>query len=811
LRVSLEWLADYIDVDLPPEELAEILSMSGTSVERVHSIGKGSRGVVVGRVVDVRPHPLADSLRVAMVEDGSVVREIVCGAPNLREGMKTALAIPGARLPAISDKELRSATIRGVESDGMMCSGAELGISEDAGGILELGDEAPVGQMLNEILPMEDTVLELEITPNRPDCMSMVGIAREVAALTGAAIRMPRVEIYDPGEPVEDLVQVMIYDADECPRYTACVVSGVKVAPSPSWMQRRLLAAGLRPINNLVDVTNYVLLELGQPLHAFDLDLISRNTIVVRSAHQGEQITTLDGVDRQLDSRSLVIADAGKAVALAGIMGGEDTVVTERTVNVLIESACFEPTSILRTSKRLGLRSEASSRFEKGTDPGGTRKAARRAASLLFELAGGTVALGEVDVYPKPIMPVTVELRPARVNELLGTDVSRVDMAEILERLEMGVTGSGETFRVDVPTFRRDLEREVDLIEEIARIYGYGRIAASLPPGGGLDAGLTRGQRLDRSLVEVLVAQGLLETLTYSFMRSSDLDLLRAPGEDRLRDTVKLMNPLAETGEVMRTSILPGLLRVAANNINRGNRDLALFEFGRVFFARSPRELPLEVESVCILLCGQSGTLHWGSDEGPVDFYDLKGLVENLAAYLKIEEVGFEAVDRPHLAPGRGAIVTAGDAGAGYVGQLHPHVAEAFDVGVETYIAELDVGRLRESAGSAAGYRQVGRFPTVKVDIALVVDENLEGRRVEEVIKRQGGALMQSLRLFDVYRGPQVPEGKKSLAYALEFGSRERTLTDEEAHGVLGDIVESLEGALGVTLRGRELKPGEGH
>ena len=808
MRVSLEWLREYVNITVPPNELAELLSMSGTAVDRVIEEGKGLTGVVVGHVIEVRPHPNADSLRIAIVDDGSTMRKVVCGAPNLKEGEKYALALPGAHLPAVSDNSLHSATIRGVKSDGMFCSGAEMGVNEDTSGIFELVREAPVGIDIRKVVSLEDVIFDLEITPNRPDCMSMVGIAREVAALTGESLHLPHVEVSEKGPPIDEMAKVLINDPGECPRYTARVIKGAKVAQSPLWMQRRLLAAGARPINNIVDVTNYVLLELGQPLHAFDLKLIGEETVVVRLAHHGELITTLDGVDRQLDDRSLLIADISRPIALAGIMGGEDSEVTERTANILIESACFEPTSILRTSKRLGIRTEASSRFERGTDPEGTRLAAERAAQLMADLAGGVVAAGEIDVYPNLISPVLIDLRPERANQVLGTQIPRVEIVEILKMLEMEIEDN-EALKVKVPSFRRDLEREIDLIEEIARIYGYWKIPADLPAGGGMDGGLSGRQRLEERMIDALSAQGMMEVWTDSFMRVEDLDRLRVLQGDRLRDLVTLMNPLAETGEAMRTTIVPGLLRVAARNINRGNKDLALYERGRVFFTGEPGELPTEIEYVDIMFSGRNGMYGWGGDERDVDFYDLKGVVENLGAVLKVKDLMFETGQCPYLMPGRCAEVVSGENGVGYMGQLHPEVADAFSIAGDFYIAELALDPLLDAAWSDHEYRPVGRFPSVKVDIAVVVEEALASSNVDDAIKRNGGEFLQSVKLFDVYHGRQIPQGKKSLAYALGFASADRTLTDEETNVELERIINALGEEFGALIRGRERDQGE--
>lgn len=802
MRISLEWLSEYVDTKLPAQELADLLSMSGTAVDRVIPIGTEVSGVVIARVVEVRPHPNADNLQIAAVDDGSGVREVVCGAPNLRAGMTSALALPGAMLPAVSAGRLKKARIRGVESDGMLVSVVELGTGEDASGIIELEDDAPTGLELQEFLPLKDVVLDLEITPNRPDCMSVLGVAREVAALTGAELRVPSIELDEGGGPVESLVKIVVEDPSGCPRYTARAVVGAKVAPSPQWMQRRLQASGLRPINNLVDVTNYVLMEVGQPLHAFDLELLGERTVVVRRARYGETILTLDGVERQLDDQAVVIADAGRPVAMAGVMGGEDSEVTGGTSNVLIESAYFDPTSIYLTSRRLGLRTEASSRFERGTDPEGTVYAARRAAGLIAELAGGRVAAGEIDVYPAPVTPVRIDLRASRVGKLLGIDITPERIAEILNGLE-ATTAPAELMTVTVPTFRPDLSREIDLVEEVARIHGYGRIPESLPPGGGLDAGLPKEQRLGEKAAAALAACGMLEVLTYSFIRLKDVDLLRVPDDDRLRRYVRLMNPTAETGEVMRTTLLPGLIRAASGNINRGNRDLALFEAGTVFHARGASELPEELERIGLLLCGLNGEESWTEPSRKFDFFDLKGIVENLCRSLGVSTARFAQVECPYLVPGQAARFFAGGEEAGVLGELHPDVVEGFGLEGEFFVAELHAGTLYSNLEEKTAYRRVGRFPNVKVDIALVVDERLEARLVEEEIERSGAGHLRSVRLFDVYRGPQVPTGRKSLAFALEFESEEKTLTDDETHREVGVIVDAVERALGAQLRGK--------
>lgn len=800
MRVSLEWLKDYVEYSLPPGELADLLSMSGSAVDRVIKMGSETSGVVVGEVLEVKPHPNADRLRLAVVYDGEVQREIVCGAPNLVQGMKSAFARLGASLQSIPGGTLKSANIRGVESNGMLCSGVELGINEDRSGILVLEADAAPGTAITELVPTEDIVFDLEITPNRPDCMSMVGIAREVAALTGGRLIMPPIECEESDQSIGDFATVAVEDNEGCPRYNARVVSGVGIAPSPLWMQRRLIAAGLRPINNIVDITNYILFELGQPLHAFDLELLNDRKIVVRKAGYGEQITTLDGVERQLDDKTLVIADSKRPVALAGVMGGEDSEVTDNTRNILIESAHFNPTSIYLTSKRLGIRTESSSRFEKGSDPEGAPTGASRAAYLMHELAGGTVAKGSLDVYPVPVVPVTIELRPERANKVLGTGLEPGVMAEILKSLEADVA-EGDRLSVTVPSFRWDLEREIDLIEEIGRIYGYDKITESIPVGGGLESGFSRRQKLERRIDTVLLAQGLSEVVVYSFMNEADLDLLRITQEDPMRRILPVMNPLAETGGVMRSTLIPGLLNTAVRNINRGNRNISIFERGRVFLANASGTLPEEIDVVGILLAGERGEPNWSAENPRYDFFDLKGIMEQVSDALGVK-VAYKPEDRPYLTPGQSAGMFIFHDMVGVFGRLHPEVADAFGLEDEIYIGEFATAPFIDAAGESE-YRRVGRFPNVKVDIALIVEESLAASSVMEKIEQLGGEYLVSVRLFDVYKGSQIPSGKKSLAFALEFGSAEGTLTDDQAHGELERIVDAVQEAYSAELRGR--------
>ncbi|MDD5448083.1 MAG: phenylalanine--tRNA ligase subunit beta [Actinomycetota bacterium] len=809
MRVSLEWLRDYVDITPSPSKLADILSMSGTSVERIEELASGVSGVIVGEVKRVENHPSSDRLRIAVTWDGKEEKKIVCGAPNLEVGMKVALALPGATFPSIGKEKLEKRVIRGIESWGMLLSGAELGISDDQSGILELPHDAPPGEDLRNYLSLDDVVFELEITPNRPDCMSMLGVAREIAALTGKKLSAPRCEVAESSEPAERLAKVEVENLEGCDRYTAKVITGVRVGPSPAWMQRRLHAVGLRSVNNVVDVTNYVMMELGQPLHAFDLNKVARKTIIVRNARPGEQLMTLDGVERQLNEKFLVIADFDEPIALAGIMGGEGTQVTDATTDVLLEAAHFNSVDILTASKRLGMRTDASSRFERGTDPLGTVLAARRAAALIKEVAGGEVAHGEIDISTRPIFPVEIELRTETVGRLLGLDISGEEIQKLLEPIELKVRRNGNVLHVEIPTFRVDLEREVDLVEEIARIYGYGRIPSFIPGGGGAKSGLTKRQKLENKVTELLISEGLSGVVAYSFILSRDLDLLLIPPGDRLRDCVAILNPLAETGELMRTTMLPGLMRVSLANMRRGNDDLAIFEKGRVFFSRGEQEHPLEIPQVGILLHGRREPLSWLEQERKFDFYDLKGMVENLIEGIGTVPPSFDSFSLPYAIPGRSTGVFLEGKLAGYLCQLLPEVVSGFGLSGDFYACELLLEELLDAANEEAQFKPFSRYPSVKVDVAFVVDDDLQSARLEDEIRRSGGDILFRVELFDVYKGPQLPPGKKSLAYSLQFSSPERTLTDEEVNSQLDLIIENAGKALGATIRGREQPNGQ--
>lgn len=804
MRVSMKWLRELVDVELSTPELTDLLDMTGTKVEAVHALGEGLAGVFVGRILTKERHPEADKLWVTTVDVGAETPlQIVCGAQNFEAGDKVPVATVGAVLP--NGMEIKRAKLRGVASEGMNCSAIELGVGTDAAGLLILPPDAPVGMPFSEYRGMSDTVLELEVTPNRPDCLSMAGVAREVGAVTGKSVRYPGGSPVEAGAPAADGVTVRIEDADLCPRYTARIIRNVTIGPSPDWLVERVTAAGARPINNVVDITNYVMFEMGQPLHAFDADTLGvdggKAAIIVRLAKPGERLTTLDDQDRALAPDTLVIADPSGAVALAGVMGGASTEVGESTVNILLESACFKPGSVGRTSRRLGLISEASQRFERGVDPNGCAAAADRAAQLLAELAGGEVAPGIVDAYPVAIAPRELTLRMTRLNSLLGTDLSADTVTGILKRLGLGVAAEGADLRVSVPTFRPDLEREVDLIEEVVRVHGMGNVASTLPAGRERVGGLSVEQSRRERVGVALRAAGLSEAITWSFGDPDDAERLGwtfGPDEQ----PVRLLNPMSVEQSVLRFSTLPGLLRAVGNNQRKGVPDVHLYEIGGVWWTAPGRKLPKERWVVSGCLAGSWHRPEWNDAATPLDFFDGKGVVQSVAEELGIAKWRVRAAEIPWLQPGRSAEVLVGGDVVGWLGEVHPQVLARYECADPVTVFELQLKPLLKAAREVRAFIDIPRFPAVVRDLAIVVDEDVTAERVEQSIRSAGGKLLEDARLFDVYRGKGVAPGRKSLAFSLTYRDSERTLTDEEVDAAHEKVVRKVTGAVGGELRG---------
>jgi phenylalanyl-tRNA synthetase beta chain len=805
MRVSMKWLNELVAVDLPIPEFVSKLDMTGTAVEAVHTTGEALSGVVVGLIAEKTKHPEADKLWVTTVDvgDGSP-RQIVCGAQNFEAGDKVPVALVGAVLPG--GFEIKKAKLRGVVSEGMNCSARELGLGEDHDGLLILPPDAPVGMPFAEYKGMSDTVIELEVTPNRPDCLSMIGVAREVGAILDRPWSTVAQSPEESGQPVADQCIVEIADADLCSRYAARIIKGVKIGPSPQWLAERITAAGARPINNVVDVTNYVMFELGQPLHAFDLATIAadaqgRAAITVRTASEGEVLTTLDGVERMLRADTLLICDPSGPIALAGVMGGEDTEVSDATVDVLLESACFDPATTSRTSRSLGLVSEASMRFERTVDRTQCVAALDRAAALIAECSGGTVCPGVIDEFPSPKAPATLTLRASRLVAILGIELPADEVAGILVRLGCDVESHADRFEVTVPAFRPDLEREIDLVEEVLRVWGMERVAATLPASREKVGGLTPEQSWRERIGVTLRAAGLNETMTYAFADPTDIERCdMALADDEL--LVELLNPMSIEQAVLRRSLLPGLVRAVSLNQRRGVADVHLYEIGTVFWTAENRKQPKERAMIAGVLAGSWGAQAWNTRPVPLDFFDGKGIVESLARELAVDRFKVRAAEIVWLQPGRAAEVLIGGEVVGWLGEVHPAVLERFEASGAVVAFELDAARLIRAAKKARPFVDLPRFPAVEHDIAIVVDEAVTAERIEQALRSAGGKLLESVRLFDVYRGTGVATGKKSMAFALSYRAPDRTLTAEEVDSAHEKLVRKALGAVGGELRG---------
>jgi len=799
MLVPLEWIRQYVDCDLPVEQIAERLTLAGLEVEGIESVGEPMANIVIGRIMSIERHPNADRLVVCDVDVGGATSHIVCGATNMKVGDKVPTALVGATMPGGFRIEKRP--LRGVFSEGMMCSEAELGLGEDADGLLILSDDAPVGARFDEYAKLGDKVFDISLNPNRPDCACVVGIARELAALLGSRLREPSTEVVENGPPVEELTRVDVPDTDLCPRYTARVVTDVTVGPSPMWMAERLRRGGLRPINNIVDATNYVLLELGHPLHAFDYDKLGENRIVVRRARAGESITTIDDVKRKLTGNMLVIADAAEPAGLAGIMGGMDSEISGDTRRVLLESAYFQPTSIRRTSKTLGLMTEASYRFERGADIELVPRALDRTARLIAELAGGRVATGTVDVYPSPRVRREVTLRPNRARRMLGCRISTGRMNDYLERLGFDVTERDKNLVVTVPARRVDVSMESDLIEEIGRLHGYDRLPSKAVIRPDV---VTRDRRRHdmRNLVrDVLAAAGFSEAISYSFV--SPQLAADAGFSDHADRMLRIRNPLSSEQSAMRMSLIPGLLSAVRANHRRGRLDCRIFEIGRVFLPPEGQPLPHERERLAFAASGLAIAKSWAADSQHADLFMLKGIVETLADRLGTSSTEFVPHDCSSLERGQSFSVNIDGVVVGCLGTLSAAVSETLEIEESAFICELDIHDLIARPIPERQYSSVSQYPPSYRDLAVVVPENVPAGDVETTLRTAAGETLAELHLFDLYRGRQVPTGKKSLAYSLTFVHDQRTLTDQEIDTIIKTIVRQLADKHDAVLRTR--------
>lgn len=795
MRVPLSWLREFVPVEAPASEIAERLSLRALEVEQVEELGAGISGVVVAEVAAVRDHPNADNLVLVRASDGSTERPIVCGARNFAPGDRVALAAPGARLPNGMQIDVRE--FRGERSEGMLCSARELAVGDDHAGIMVLDPDVRLGADVVGELELADQVIELAITPNRPDALSIVGVAREVAALFDLPLTIPAARVDESEEDVAAAASVDIEDARGCPRYLARVIRGLRPGSSPWWMRRRLMAAGTRPISNIVDVTNYVLLERGHPLHAFDLTTLKGGRIVVRRPVRGETLTTLDDQERVLARGDVMICDAERPVAVAGIMGGAETEVSAETTDVLLESAYFDPIRITRTARRLGLRTEASVRFERGADSEAVAPAAARACELLASVAAGTVLRGAIDVYPRPKRRKAIRLRPRRAGALIGIEQDPAWMARSLRSLGCEVEQTRSSLRVTPPTFRPDLTIEEDLVEELARLYGYDRIPETLPAGGRI-GGLSATQHRRRRLATLLAETGLLEAQTLSLLPEGALDALALPDGHPWTRIARIANPLSEEEVVLRPCLLRGLLAAAARNTAREALPVHLFELG-VTFAPNDGAID-ETERVAWVLAG-TAPASWHTEERALDYFDAKGVLERITTGLGVALDGVVAAGDPGMPwhPVRCADIVIEGRVVGRIGELHPRIGAALDLPGRVAVAELDAPPLL-GAPVGEGPRSVPRFPSVKRDVAVVVADDVPSAEVAETIREAGGTLLETMELFDVYRGDPVPQDHVSLAYGLVFRDLDRTLTDADAEDVMASVAGAI-AARGWTIR----------
>ncbi len=810
MLVSYNWLKEYVDLEgVTPDELADRITKSGIEVEGVESLNKGISGVVVGHVEACEQHPNADKLNVCKVnigEDEPV--QIICGAPNVAAGQKVAVAKVGAVLPG--DFKIKKAKLRGEASHGMICSLEELGVDakmvpkEFADGIYVLQEDAEVGSDALAALNLDDHILELGLTPNRADCLNMVGVAYEVSAVLEKQLNLPKPTLSETTESASDFISVNIDDLEDNPYYGAKVIRNIQVGPSPEWMQNRLIAAGIRPINNVVDITNYVLLEYGQPLHAFDYDRFGSKEILVRRAKDGEEIVTLDDEKRKLEAHHLVITNGSEPVAVAGVMGGADSEVSDTTTTVLLEAAYFNPSLVRQASKDLGLRSESSTRFEKGIDRNRVYEAANRAAQLLEELAGGEVLEGMVEEGPRYVDHYNVTVSGTRANKVLGTSIQTEDIHKIFKRLDFAYEVEEDVFNVEVPTRRPDITLEEDLIEEIGRIYGYDRIPTTLPEGSTTPGELNPAQKKRRLVRRYLQDSGLYQAITYSLTTEEKANRYHGLATEDQPAYVGVSMPMSEERAVLRRTILPQLLEVVQYNQNRQINDVAIFEVGSTYMTEESKlkNLPNEHQKLAGAFTGLWHSHPWQQEKKPVDFYVVKGVLDGLFEKLGLNDrIVYQQAKREGFHPGRTAILLLDGKQIGIVGQLHPADQKEWDI-KETYLFELELDELFSADVPPVVYNALPRYPSISRDIALILDQDVQAGEVQAGIQAAGGDLLKQVSIFDLYEGEHMDEGKKSVAYSLTYYNPEKTLTDEDVEKVHHKVIDYVKDQFNATMRG---------
>ena len=804
MNTSLSWIKAYVpELDCTAQEYTDAMTLTGTKVEGFERLDKNLDKIVIGQIEKIEKHPDADKLIICQVNIGTETIQIVTGAPNVKEGDKVPVVLDGGSVAGGHDGKMaedgikiKKGKLRGIESNGMMCSIEELGSSRDMYpeapeyGIYIFPEDAVVGESAVKALGLDDVVFEYEITSNRVDCYSVVGIAREAAATFRKPFCPPVVTATGNNEDVHDYVKVTVQDPELCPRYTARVVKNIKIAPSPVWLQRRLASCGIRPINNIVDITNYVMEEYGQPMHAYDYDTIAGHEIVVRRAGKDEKFVTLDGQERTMDENVLMICDGEKAIGIAGIMGGENSMITDDVKTMMFEAACFDGTNIRLSSKRVGLRTDASGKFEKGLDPNNAQAAIDRACQLIEEFGAGEVVGGMVDVYSKKKEPVRVAFEPEKINALLGTDISREEMLKYFDKIELAYDEA--TNEIVAPTFRHDIFRTADLAEEVARFYGYDNIPTTLPKGEATTGKLPFYLRVEETARDIAEFCGFSQGYSYSFESPKVFDKLLIPEEDQLRQAISISNPLGEDFSIMRTISLNGMLNSLAFNYNHRNKNVKLYELGNVYLPKSLplTELPDERMQFTLGMYGEG------------DFFTMKGVVEEF-----FEKVGLRKpakydpnAGKPYLHPGRQANIIYEGTVVGYIGEVHPAVADNYGIGERTYVAVLDMKNIVSFATYDRKFEGIARFPAVTRDLSMVVPKQILAGQIEEMIAQRGGKHLESYHLFDLYEGAQIEKGYKSMAYSITFRAKDKTLEESDIASAMKKILNGLE-SMGIVLR----------
>lgn len=804
MNTSLSWIKAYVpDLDVTAQEYTDAMTLSGTKVEGYEKMDADLEKIVIGQILSIERHPDADKLIICQVNVGTETVQIVTGAPNVKEGDKVSVVLDGGRVAGGHDGKMtpggikiKKGKLRGIESCGMMCSIEELGSTREMYpeapeyGIYIFPEDAVVGESAIHALGLDDVIFEYEITSNRVDCYSVLGIAREAAATFGKKFVPPVVKETGNSEDAHDYVKVTVKDTDLCPRYTARVVKNIKIAPSPKWMQRRLASNGIRPINNIVDITNYVMEEYGQPMHAYDYDTIAGHEIVVRRAEKGETFVTLDGQERTMDDSVLMICDGEKAVGIAGIMGGENSMITDDVKTMMFEAACFDGTNIRLSSKKVGLRTDASGKFEKGLDPNNAEAAMNRACQLIEELGAGEVVGGMVDVYTTKKEPVRVPFEPEKINALLGTELSKEQMLKYFEPIELAY--DAKTNEIVAPTFRHDIFRTADLAEEVARFYGYDNIPTTLPRGEATTGKLPFKLRIEEVARDIAEYCGFSQGMTYSFESPKVFDKLLLEEDSPYRNAIKISNPLGEDFSIMRTVPLNGMLTSLAFNYNHRNKNVRLYELGNVYL---PKQLPLTElpEERMMFTLGMYG-------EG--DFFVMKGVVEEFFEKAGLHKAASydPKAGKPFLHPGRQANIIYDGEALGYLGEIHPVVADKYGIGEKAYVAVLDIPKVVENASFDRKFEGIAKFPAVTRDISMMVSKDILAGQIEAMIRQRGGKHLESLKLFDIYEGEQIKKGYKSMAYSLVFRAKDKTMTEDEITSAMKKVYNGLE-SMGIELR----------